>query len=165
MVISAFRVGRTSPNKPYGPNIFFVWRFLTIDLTSLTGIGLLKWSISSSVSFANLCVSRNLPISPTSPNLLIKLFVKVPYCYFDGCCIYSNVLSHLMLIICVLSPFFPYCLAGCWMAFITFLKNQYLILWIFPLLFFSAFYFIDFWSSLYCFLYSPYFGSSLLLFF
>lgn len=56
---SAFCIEWTPPRKPHGPKIFFVWRFLTIDLTSLTDIGLLKWSISSSVSFANSCLSRN----------------------------------------------------------------------------------------------------------
>ena len=67
---SALNIWYNSPGKPSGVGLLCVGRFLITDSISLLVMGLLKFSVSSSLSFSSVWLSRNLSISSSLSHLL-----------------------------------------------------------------------------------------------
>lgn len=110
------------------------------------------------VSLGSLYLLRNLFISSKFQHLLAKNCSKY---FFNVCVVYSDVLSCLILAICIL-PFFFSLDHSAWRSstVLIFSKNQFFISLIFSIV--SASYFTDFY--LYNFLLSVYFEFNLLFF-
>lgn len=118
-----------------------------------------KFNYLNRQSLGSLYLLRNLFISSKLQHLLAKNCSKY---FFNVCVVYSDVLSCLILAICILSFFFSLDHSA-WRSstVLIFSKNQLFVSLIFSIV--SAFYITDF-CYLYNFLLSVYFGFNLLFF-